>query len=136
MTMTFSTQLGISGNPEFDIKVRAAPLDFRIGAEASLEVGAGPVSAHVDQIPVRVRVPFLKHDQGYVVAATIGPFGVHVKEIHARVRAFGVDIGGVLGREGIDADVAGVVRCAMQVDLNGKLPAKMIEAAVKAVIEE
>ena len=134
--MTFSTRLGISGNPEFDVNLKAAPLTFQLGGEASLALSTQPVSGHVDAIPVRVRVPFLKHDHGYVVAASIGPFGVHLHEIHATVRAFGVEIGGVLGREGIDCDLAGVVRCCMEVDVNGKLPDKVVEAAVNAVFEE
>ncbi len=134
--MAFSTHLGISGNPEFEVDVKAAPLDFQLGGEASLALSSGPISAHVEQIPIRVRVPFLKADHGYVVAASIGPFGVHLHEINATVRAFGVEVGGVIGKEGIDCDLAGVVRCRMEVDVNGKLPAKLVEAAIKAVIEE
>lgn len=134
--MPFTTHLGISGNPEFDLEIKAAPLDFQLGGEASLAIAAGPFGVHVDQIPIRVRVPFMKHDHGYVVAATVGPFGVQVREVNATVRAFGVEIAGILGREGIEADIDGKIRCCMQVDVNGKMPAKVVEAAVKAVLEE
>jgi hypothetical protein len=134
--MGFSTRLGISGNPEFEVNLKAAPLDFQLGGEASLALSSGPISGHVEQIPLRVRVPFMKANHGYVVAASIGPFGVHLHEINATVRAFGVEVGGVLGKDGIDCDMAGVVRCCMEVDVNGKLPAKLVEAAVKAVFEE
>lgn len=134
--MAFSTNLGISGNPEFEVNVKAAPLAFQVGGEAALALSAGPINGHVDQIPIRVRVPFLKHNHGYVVAALIGPFGAHLNEINAAVRAFGVDFGGVIGKEGIDCDLAGVVRCCMQVDMSGKLPGKVVEAAIKAVFEE
>jgi hypothetical protein len=134
--MAFSTHLGISGNPEFDVKVKAAPLALQVGGEASLALSAGPISGHVEQIPIRLRVPFLKHSHGYVVAASIGPFGVHLHEINATVRAFGVDFGGVIGKEGIDCDLAGVVRCCMEVDVNGRLPGKLVEAVIKAVLEE
>jgi hypothetical protein len=134
--MGFSTHLEISGNPEFEVKVKAAPLAFQVGGEGSLALSAKPISGHVEQIPIRVRVPFLKHNHGYVVAASIGPFGVHLHEIDATVRAFGVDFGGVIGKEGIDGDLAGGVRCCMQVDVQGKLPGKVVEAAIKAVLEE
>lgn len=134
--MPFTTHLGISGYPEFDLDLKAAPLDFQVGGEASLAGTVGPFGGHVDQIPVRVRVPFMKHDHGYVVAASIGPFGVHVHEINATMRAFGVEIAGILGREGIEAEIGGKVRCRMEVDVNGKLPAKVVEAAVKAVFDE
>ena len=134
--MGFSTRLGISGNPEFEVNVKAAPLDFQLGGEASMAFSSGPISGHVEQIPIRVRVPFMKANHGYVVAASIGPFGVHLHEINATVRAFGVEVGGVLGKEGIEADMAGVVRCCMEVDVNGKLPGKVVEAAIKAVLEE
>jgi len=134
--MDFSTHLGISGNPEFEVKVKAAPLPFQVGGEASLSLSAGPITGHVEQIPIRVRVPFLKHNHGFVVAASIGPFGVHLHEINAAVRAFGVDFGGVIGKEGIDCDLAGAVRCRMQVDVNGKVPGKVVEAAIKTVLEE
>ena len=134
--MAFSTHLGISGNPEFDVKLKTAPLDFHIDGKTSLAFSTGPISGHVGEIPVRVRIPFLKHDHGYVVAASVGPFAAHLHEINATVRAFGVEIGGVLGRKGIEADVAGNVRCCMQVDVNGKMPGKVVEAAVKAVFDE
>jgi hypothetical protein len=134
--MALSTHLEISGNPEFEVNVKAAPLGFQVGGEASLALSAAPISGNVEQIPIRVRVPFLKHSHGYVVAASIGPFGVHLREITATVRAFGVDFGGVIGKEGIDCDLTGGVRCCMQVDVNGKLPGKVVEAAIKAVIEE
>lgn len=134
--MGFSTHLGISGTPEFEVNIKAAPLAFQIGGEASLAVSAGPFSGHVGQIPLQVRVPFLKSNHGYVMAAALGPFDVHLREVNATLRAFGVEFGGVLGREGIDCDLAGVVRCRMDVDVNGKLPGKIVEAAVKAVFEE
>lgn len=134
--MSFSTHLGISGNPEFDLKVRTAPLDFQLGGEASVAINTGPINGHVDTIPVRVRVPFMRHNHGYIIAASVGPFDVHVQGLDANLRAFGVEIGGILGREGIEADIDGKVRCCMQVDVNGKLPGKVIEAAVKAVLEE
>lgn len=134
--MGFSTHLGISGNPEFEVNIKSAPLDFQLGGEASLALSSGPISGHVEQIPIQVRVPFMKHNHGYVVAASIGPFGMHLHEINATVRAFGVHVGGILGKEGIDLDLAGNVRCCMQVDVNGQLPGKVVEAAIKAVFEE
>lgn len=134
--MAFSTHLEISGNPELKVNVKAAPLDFQLGGEASLAFSSGPISGHVEQISIQVRVPFLKHNHGYVVAASIGPFGVNLHEINATVRAFGVHVGGVLGKEGIDCDLAGDVRCCMQVDVNGRLPGKVVEAAIKAAFEE
>ena len=70
------------------------------------------------------------------MAAVIGPFGMKLHEINARVHAFGVHLGGVLGKEGIEADLAGEVRCCMQVEVNGQLPGKVVEAAIKAVFEE
>lgn len=134
--MTFSTRLQISGNPEFDVNVKTAPFACEIGGEASLAVSTKPINGHVEQIPIRVRVPFLKHDRGYVVAASIGPFGIHLREIDATIRAFGIDIGGVIGKDGIDCDLSGAVRCCMEIDVNGKLPAKAVQASLKAMIEE
>lgn len=83
--MGFSTHLGISGNPEFEVNIKSAPLDFQLGGEASLALSSGPISGHVEQIPIQVRVPFMKHNHGYVVAASIGPFGMHLHEINATV---------------------------------------------------
>jgi hypothetical protein len=134
--MTFSTHLQIKGNPEFEVKAKAAPLSFQLGGEASLGFETEPIHGHIDQIPVHVRVPFMKHNHGYVMAASIGPFGLHLHEIKATARVFGVEVGGLLGKEGIECDLAGMVRCCMEADASTKLPSKAIEAAVKAVIEE
>ena len=134
--MTFSTHLQINGNPEFEVKAKAAPLTFQLGGEASLGFRTEPFHGHIDQIPVHVRVPFMKHNHGYVMAASIGPFGLHLREIEATARAFGVEVGGVLGKEGIACDLAGMVRCCMEIDASTKLPGKVIEAAVKAALEE
>jgi len=134
--MAFSTRLDIAGNPEFEVNLKAAPLDFQLAGEASLGFTSGPISGHVEPIPIRVRVPFMKGSHALVTAASIGPFGVHLHDINATVRAFGVHVGGVLGKEGIDCDLAGAVRCAMGVDINGKMPGKVVEAAIKAVLEE
>ena len=134
--MTFSTHIQMSGNPEFEVKAKAAPLAFQLGGEASLGFRTEPIHGHIDQIPVHVRVPFMKHNHGYVMAASIGPFGLRLGEIEATARAFDVEVGGILGKEGIACDLAGMVRCCMDIDAGTKIPGKAVEAALKAIIEE
>ncbi|HYM02054.1 MAG TPA: hypothetical protein VET85_03845 [Stellaceae bacterium] len=134
--MTLSAHVTLAGKPEFAVRAKAEPIGFGLAGEGSLECRTGEIGAHVSAIPIRMRIPFLKHHHGEVVVGSIGPFGVRLDPVAVEARAFGVRVDGVLGGEdGIECALEGTVNCRMEIDVTGQVPGKLVKAAIEGIIE-
>jgi len=130
--MTTKTRIEIAAHPDINVRMRMDPLEFKIGGEASFALVTGDIHFRADEIPVNVTIPFLHRR---VVVGSIGPFGVHVRPFEAQVRAFGLDAQGVFGREGSEVELHATGHCKAEIEVSGKLPGALVEAA-KKITEE
>jgi len=126
------------------IDLRSAPPNTRAiggrvrvvtGARSQMrEVRAGSsymsqsdVRLHVDEIPLHLRIPFLHRR---VRAGSIGPFGMHLKPFETQLRAMGMEIRGVIGREETELNLRGTGDCKADVEITGKLPELLVKDTV------
>lgn len=104
----------IAGHPELAARVRMKPFSFEVAGGGAFELSLGDVRLHFDEIPIHLRVPFMSRR---VLAGSIGPFGVRMKPVEARVRAADVVYRGMLGGEesGLDLLLDGACRATVEI---------------------
>lgn len=134
--MAISAHVTMAGNPEFELRVRSGPLAFEVEGDGTIDARTSEIRAGIEEIPVSVRIPFLRRHHGRVVVASIGPFGIKLEPFEAQLRAVGARIAGVAGPEGIDCGIEGKVGCRMEIDITGKLPGKVVKAAIEGAFED
>ena len=107
-------RIEIAGHPELLSRVRTKPFTFEVSSRGGLEVSLGDVHLHFDEIPVRLRVPFLSRR---VLAGSIGPFGVRMKPVQARVGIAEFVTRGVMGGDesGFDFQLDGACRASIEI---------------------
>lgn len=134
--MKFQSNAIIAGSPQFQLQVKSNPLAFAVDGEGSLKIATGPITAQVAEIPIAVTIPFLRRGGGVVAAVALGPFGVRLEPIEASVQAFGVRVGGVLGKDGMECNLNGTVTCKMELDVSGDIPLKVVKAGFEGALGE
>jgi hypothetical protein len=134
--MIFKTHVAVAAHPDLDLRIRTAPLSFEIGGDASFMLATGEIDARFDEIPIAVTIPFLRRRHGRVIAGSIGPFGVHLKPIEAEIRAVGVRVNGVVGKDGTEMDLHGTGACKADIEVSGQLPGRLLKAAVEGIVED
>src|SRR5262245_1925493 len=134
--MTVNAKVEVHGHPDLKLGVNSGPLDFDIRCDGQLKLGIGPIGARVDRIPLFVRIPFLKRHPATIVAAAVGPFNVHVDHFAADLRAVDGTVRGVLGKNGMRADLEGKGACTLDLDVKTDLPPEAFGAAVKSAPQE
>ena len=131
--MTARTHIAVAAHPDVNLRVKMKPFEFEIGGEGSFTLTTGDTHFSVEEIPVRVAIPFLKRR---VIAGSVGPFGVHIKPFEAQFRAFGIDARGVFGKETAEAEVHVTGNCKAEIELSGTLADEGLNAAIKTIVED
>ncbi|MBI4377901.1 MAG: hypothetical protein HY578_02265 [Nitrospinae bacterium] len=121
--MKFKAQGVMKSCPNFATDVKAGPLDFEITAGARLEGALGPVDASMDEIPIRLAIPFLRRTNRPVVAS-IGGFKVKLNPFGIKVELANVNVKGILGTKGIQVKADARVDCKTDMKLKGELAGK------------
>lgn len=127
--MKFKAHALMQGHPEFQVRAKSNPIGFELDAEGSLKLQIGSLTAKIDEIPVTLRIPFLRRGGGMLTVGSIGAFGVHIQPIEAELRPFGVRIGGVLGKDGLECECEGNIGCKTSLDVDGVIPGKVTRVA-------
>ncbi len=107
-------QIDFAVHPELAARMRMRPFQFEITGGGAVELALGDVHLSFDEIPIHLRVPFLRHR---VLAGSIGPFGVRMKPVEARIRAAEVVTRGVIGGDdaGVDLFVEGGCKATIEI---------------------
>lgn len=134
--MKLKSHVTVVGNPNLMFRTRMEPLGVELGGEASLDVTTSAIHAQLAEIPIYFAIPFMAAHRRRVVAASIGPFGIHIHPAQATIRAFGVKVGGTLGTDGASGETQLEGHCKLEIDLTGDLPGRLLRAAVEGVFEE
>lgn len=117
--MTEKTHIKFAGHPDLNLRVKMKPLNFEFASQGAVSLGVGDVRLHFDEIPMHVRIPFLKRR---VLAGSVGPFNMHLKPVEANVRAMGMETRGVIGRDETEISLSGTGACKAEIEIAGKLP--------------
>ncbi len=129
--MKFESHATVEGCPEFKLNMHSEPLAFDVHGEAGFSFKSQPITAQVSAIPINLTIPFLRRHCGIVTVASIRPFGIRIDPIEAEVKAFGVNVNGVLGKDGMDCRLDGTVACKMGIDFDAKMPGRVTKAAIE-----
>lgn len=126
----------MQGNPEFKLQAKCNPIGFEVTADGSLKLQTGPIAAEIGEIPITLRIPFLRRAGGVRIIGSIGPFGVRLQPIDAKLQSISLRIGGTLGKESLACDLEGRIACKTEVDLAASIPAKVTKVAFDVAAAE
>jgi hypothetical protein len=126
----------MEGSPKFRVLARSSPIGFEASADGSVKGLAGPFVARVDEIPLALRIPFLRRRRGLETVGSIGAFRVRVERFEVEAQAFGVRVGGILAKEGMRCTMAGTVACKTEIDMTGTIPGKVAKVAIQLADED
>lgn len=112
--MTERRRIDLAGHPKLSTRVQMQPFKFEVASSGAVELAVGDVHLRFDEIPIKMRIPFLRRR---VLAGSIGPFGVHMKPVDVRVRASEMVTRGVIGGKdsGVDVRVEGACRATIEI---------------------
>ena len=112
-------RIDIAAHPELLARVRTKPFTFKVASSGGLEVLLGDVHLHFDEIPLHLRIPFLPRR---VLAGSIGPFGLRMRPVEARVRVAEFVTEGVMGGDesGLDVQLEGACRATVEIREHGE----------------
>ena len=107
-------RIDFAGHPELAANIRMQPLRFEIASRGAAEVALGDVHLHFDEIPLHLRIPFLRRR---VLAGSVGPFGVRMRPLEARIVALDAETRGVIGADeaGVDMRLEGACRATLEI---------------------
>lgn len=107
-------KIEFAGHPELAARVRMKAFPFEVAGSGAVDLALGEVRLRFSEIPVRLRIPFLHRR---VLAGSVGPFGVKMSPVEARVAVVEAVARGVCGGEdsGVDLRLDGACRAAVEV---------------------
>jgi hypothetical protein len=119
----FNMNALMKSHPEIDFRAKLEPLSVDMGLEGGLSAVVGALSGAVGEIPIRMRIPFLR--RGNLTVASVGgfeaklnPFGVDIRRAHLNGQV-------VLGRDGgIKGEGRCAVRCETEMNAKGNFVGK------------
>lgn len=120
--MKFQAHGAMHSNPGLAMSNKIEPIGVstKIHGHVTAEVGA--IGVHISEIPVRLRVPFLKRKVHLHLIGTVGGFHAKVDPFSLSIKEMSVDLNGVLGdKNGITITTEGKVNCATEMDVSGAL---------------
>ena len=134
--MKINADVTVAGSPQFNVNAKSGPLALEMAGECSFSVITEEIIARIDRIPVLVTIPFLKRGGGVVAVGAIGPFRGRLEPVKASAQAFGVRFDGVLGKDGINCDIAGSASCKGDVHIDATIPAEVTKTIVRELIKD
>lgn len=134
--MKLNSRIAMASKPAFNADASVAPIGFSAMLGGSLRAALESVSVGVDEIPLRLAIPFLKRRGKPPVLASIGSFNIAVSPIQLATEAAGFQVEGVIGTKGIDAKIDGKVDCKTDMVLDGDVAGKVGALSLEFVEEE
>ena len=123
--MKFKTRVAMESHPSFDADVKIAPVDLGVSLRGSSRATIDSVSIAVDEIPLRLAIPFLKRRGRLQMVASIGGFNIGLSPIQLGIEDMGFQLDGMIGRKGTSAKVNGKVDCKTEMFVDGHLAGKV-----------
>jgi len=129
--MKFKTRFNMHSTPDFKANVAMEPVAFTTSARGAFSGTLGAVSATVDEVPLRLAIPFLRRKGKLPLIGTIGGFKIKLNPLNIKIEDASVQLDGVLGTKGIKSTVNTKVLCDTEVKMNGAVSGKLGSFNVK-----
>lgn len=114
-------KIEFAGHPELAARMQLQAFPFEVTGSGAMDLALGEVGLRFSEIPVRLRIPFLRRR---VLAGSLGPFAVNMSPVEARVAVVEGVARGVLGGKdcGVDLRLDGACRAELEIrgDLDGE----------------
>ena len=123
--MIFKSNLRMKSHPDLTVKAKISPLTFCASMMGSLDASVDTIRIEVGQIPIRLAIPFLKSRKGTRTVACVGGFDIKVKPFTVRIANASLAVDGVVGKEGIRADLDSRIKCETEMAVSGNLAGKL-----------
>ena len=116
----------MKSTPNFKVAVKTEPLNVEASVNGALKGCVDSVSGALDEVPIKVAIPFMKCKKGRKspVVASIGGFKFKLDPFGVNVDGVSLNMNGVLGTGGIKSSLDCKVDCKTEMDVKG-------DAAVK-----
>ena len=122
--MKFKAHAAMKSCPDFTINTEMNPLPFETSMSGAFEGTIGSISVKLDEIPIRMAIPFMKPRGRLPVIAAIGGFKMKLQPFNIKIDNAAVHLKGQLGDKALRCKMEGKVNCQTEVDMNGKLAGK------------
>jgi len=118
--MKFKAHAGMRSNPGFSLSNKLDPVGVSAHLQGTVSAEVGAVTIGIQEIPVRMRIPFLKRPGHLLVLGTVGPASIKVDPVTLSLKELSLQCGGVLGdKHGIVIKTDGNVTCKTEMDAEG-----------------
>ena len=99
-------------NPSVALASRVGPVRFSTHVEGGASGEVGELRVAVSEVPLRLRIPFLKRRHGLLLIGAVGPMELKVDPLSLALREVRLGAEGVLGgKEGLTVVTEGKVAC-------------------------
>jgi hypothetical protein len=118
--MNFQAKAQIHSSPGVELVNRLAP--FRCSAHVHGQVSAetGAIIVHLAEIPVAVRIPFLKRRAALITIGTAGPAKLKVDPITCSLKELSFHCDATVGdKEGLTLVTEGKMQCSSELGVEG-----------------
>jgi hypothetical protein len=117
----------MKSSPGFTMENHIKPLDFSAHAKGSVRAEVGAIAVDIGEIPVKVRIPFLKGRRLMTVIGSVGGTKIKVDPVTMSISEIGVTFEGILGRmgEGIHLHTEAKVACQTEMEASGEVCGKV-----------
>jgi hypothetical protein len=100
------------GHPSVTLASRFDPVRFSTRLEGGASAGVGEIAVGLNEIPLRLRIPFLKRRHRLLTIGTLGPVRLKFDPLHVSLREISFAAEGVLGgKEGLSVVSEGKMAC-------------------------
>jgi hypothetical protein len=111
----------MKSNPGFSMENHIGPMDFSAQVKGSVRANIGAVSVKIGEIPLKLRIPFLKHHHHPVVIGSIGGTTLKIDPVSVSIEDMGLAVSGVLGNKekGLHVHTDAKVACQTEMEASG-----------------
>jgi hypothetical protein len=118
--MKFNAKAFMKSNPDFHINGKLDPIAFNTSINGEMNISVDKIKLHISQIPIKVKIPFLKRKSEPKVIGVIGGFNVSVDPFSFKVHGEGVHLNGTIGQKGITGEMDCSVKCSSEGVIKGE----------------
>jgi hypothetical protein len=117
----------MKSRPEFTMENNIKPVDVSAHVKGAVKAEIGAIAIDIGEVPVKVRIPFLKKRRHTTVIGSIGGAKVKVDPVTLSLSEIGVSFEGILGRmgKGISMHTDAKVSCQTEMEANGAVCGKV-----------
>jgi hypothetical protein len=114
-------------NPGFTMENHAGPIDFSANVKGSAKASIGAISIKVGEIPIKLRIPFLKHRHLPLVIGSIGGTTLKSDPFSLSIEEMGLSVNGILGNreKGLHVRTDAKVTCQTEMEASGRVGGKV-----------